>query len=123
MSSVERVKEICKERKIPISKLEKDLGYGNGYLSQLKKGKLPDDRLYQIAKYLNVDPAYLSSGVKLNISESSFANLMYTMISEDLDSILPSDAELNLIAKYRKASDRDKQLIDSILSVYAGDEP
>ena len=37
MTSVERVKNICKERKIPISKLEKELGFSNGYISQLKK--------------------------------------------------------------------------------------
>lgn len=29
MNSVERVKAICKERKIPISKIERDLGYAN----------------------------------------------------------------------------------------------
>ncbi len=38
MTSVERVKAICKGRKIPISRLEKDLGFGNGYIGQLKKG-------------------------------------------------------------------------------------
>lgn len=37
MNSVERVKAICKERKIPISKMERDLGYANGYIGQLKK--------------------------------------------------------------------------------------
>lgn len=31
MNSVEKVKAICKERKIPISKMERDLGYANGY--------------------------------------------------------------------------------------------
>lgn len=45
MNTVERVKAICKERKIPVYKLEKDLGFSNGYISQLKKGSLPDDRL------------------------------------------------------------------------------
>lgn len=41
MNSVERVKAICKEHKIPISKIERDLGYANGYISQLKKGAFP----------------------------------------------------------------------------------
>ena len=50
MNSVERVKEICKERKIPISKVERDLGYANGYIGQLKKGVFPADRLLDIAK-------------------------------------------------------------------------
>lgn len=45
MNSVERVKQLCKERKIPISRLEKDLGFANGYIGQLRKGTFPDDRL------------------------------------------------------------------------------
>lgn len=62
MNSVERVKSICKERKIPISKLERDLNYGNGYISQLRKGVFPDDRLAEIAKYLSVSATYLMTG-------------------------------------------------------------
>ena len=52
MNCVERVKQICKERKIPISKLEKDLGFSNGYVGQLKKGSFPAERLSKIAEYL-----------------------------------------------------------------------
>lgn len=59
MNSVERVKEICKERKIPISKVERDLGYANGYIGQLKKGVFPADRLLDIAEYLGVTSEYL----------------------------------------------------------------
>lgn len=59
MNSVERVKTICKERKIPISKLEKDLGFANGYIAQLRKGTFPADRLALIAEYFGVTTAYL----------------------------------------------------------------
>jgi transcriptional regulator with XRE-family HTH domain len=62
MNSVERVKLICKERKIPVSKLEKDLGYSNGYIGQLRKGVFPADRLSQIAAYLNVSTDYIMTG-------------------------------------------------------------
>ena len=62
MNSVERVKQICKERKIPISRLEKELGFSNGYISQLRKGVFPDDRLASIAHYLNVNVEYLMTG-------------------------------------------------------------
>lgn len=54
MNSVERVKKICKERKIPISRLEKELGFANGYIGQLRKGSFPFDRLVKIADYLNL---------------------------------------------------------------------
>ena len=54
MNSVEKVKAICKERKIPISRLEKDLGFSNGYIGQLRKGVFPNDRLGMISKYFNI---------------------------------------------------------------------
>lgn len=64
MNSVERVKRICKERKIAISKLEKDLGYANGYIGQLRKGVFPDDRLAEIAAYLSVSTTFLMTGTE-----------------------------------------------------------
>lgn len=63
MNSVERVKAICKDRKIPISKLERDLGFANGYIGQLRKGVFPDDRLLQIAEYLSIPTSYLLTGI------------------------------------------------------------
>lgn len=62
MNSVERVKQICKDKKIPISKLERDLGFSNGYIRQLKKGVFPDNKLISIAHYLNVTVEYLMTG-------------------------------------------------------------
>lgn len=62
MNSVELIKELCKERKLPISRLERDLGYGNGYIGQLRKGSLPSDRAVEIANYLKIDLQYLLSG-------------------------------------------------------------
>ncbi|WP_312048012.1 helix-turn-helix domain-containing protein [Anaerotignum sp.] len=69
MNSVERVKAICKERKIPISKLEKDLGFANGYIGQLKKGSFPDDRLLAIASHLGVTVDYLMNGEETKQAE------------------------------------------------------
>lgn len=66
MNSVDLVKSICKERRIPISKLEKDLGYANGYIGQLRKGTFPANRLSEIAQYLSVPVEYLMNGGKEN---------------------------------------------------------
>lgn len=60
MNSVEKTKKLCKERNIPISRLEKDLGFANGYIGQLRKGSFPYDRLLKIAKYLSVPVDYLT---------------------------------------------------------------
>lgn len=62
MNTVELVKSICKERKIPISKLERDLGYANGYIGQLRKGTFPSNRLAEIAQYLSIPTSYLMNG-------------------------------------------------------------
>lgn len=54
MTTVERIKMYCKKKKVPIYKLERDCGFANGYIGQLKKGTVPDDRLMIISDYLNV---------------------------------------------------------------------
>lgn len=62
MNQVERVKEICKQKNIAISKLERECGFSNGYIRGLREGKFPADRLYTIAKYLEVSPEYILTG-------------------------------------------------------------
>lgn len=74
MNSVERVKTICKDRKIPISKLERDLGYSNGYIGQLRKGTFPNDRLKEIAEYLEVSIDYLMTGKEKEGGETYYIN-------------------------------------------------
>lgn len=64
MNCVERVKAICKERNIPISKLEGDLKFSNAYIRGLKKGTIPYDKLQKIADYLKLDIDYLATGVE-----------------------------------------------------------
>lgn len=62
MDTVERIISICKDRRIPIARLERDCGFSNGYIKKLKEGKIVADRLYAIAEYLNVSPEYLLTG-------------------------------------------------------------
>lgn len=98
MNAVERVKKICKERKIPISHIERDLGFANGYIGQLKKGSFPSDRLLKIAEYLQVDPEYLMTGQKEPACPSSTLSSTASDpqltarderdIAKDLDSIM-----------------------------------
>ena len=62
MNCVERVRAICSDRKIPISRLERDLGFSNGYIAQLRKGVFPADRLAMIAEYFGVTTDFLLTG-------------------------------------------------------------
>ena len=66
MNSVSRVKALCKERKIAISRLEKELGFANGYIAQLRKGVFPDDRLKKIAEFFELPLEYFTDS---NIKE------------------------------------------------------
>lgn len=89
MNSVERVKELCKERKIPISKLEKDLGFSNGYIGQLRKGVFPSNRLILIANYLGVSPDYLMTGeTSSDKKETTLTRRDERDIAKDLDRIM-----------------------------------
>lgn len=88
MNSVELIKKLCKERKIPISKLERELGYGNGYISQLRKGTIPSNRAIEIAQYLNISLSYLSSGREIDEKETELTSKDERDIKKDLDRIM-----------------------------------
>lgn len=98
MNSVDRIKAICKERKIAISKLEKDLGFSNGYIGQLRKGTLPDGRLFKVAEYLNVSVDYLVTGEQKNKPT--------TVSGDEL-----SDAEREFITLFRLVPEQDRDLV------------
>lgn len=83
MNSVDRVKNICKERKIPISRLERDLGFSNGYIGQLKKGIFPADRLNSIANYLNLSPQYIMTGQE-NETDQYYHDDETTQIAQEI---------------------------------------
>lgn len=60
--SVEVLFALCKERNIAISRVEKDLGYGNGYFRSLKKKEVPGNRLKEVADYFGVSVDYFLYG-------------------------------------------------------------
>lgn len=62
MNSVEFVKLICKKRNIPISRLERECRFSNGYIRRLTKGVFPSDKLQTIADYLGISVEELMSG-------------------------------------------------------------
>lgn len=107
MNGVDRVKAICKERKIPLSRLEKDLGYGNGYIGQLRKGVFPSDRLMEIAEYLGISTNYILTG-----SEKSTPTVAGKRASSDIQL---STAEMDMIKKFRRLDERGKSAVLNVL--------
>ena len=106
MNAVERVKTICKERKIRISKLESDCGFANGYIGQLRKGVFPDDRILKIAEYLNVSVDYLMTGKDVKfITETAKKDVLLTEMS-------------NIIKEYAlKLAEMPKEKQEQIMSL------
>lgn len=114
MNCVDRVKEICKQRKIAISKLEKDLGFSNGYVGQLRKGVFPADRLARIANYFGVSIDYLLTGEEKAPTESgerevSFDDFTYAMFDEGKELTEENKQKLLEMAKFfKQQQEREK---------------
>lgn len=62
MNIVETIRTICAQRGIAVSKLERDLEYGNGFLNPRKVTTIPSDRLLEICDYLDVSADSLLRG-------------------------------------------------------------
>ena len=65
-SSIEFVREICRQRKIPVSTLERDCGFSNGYLNPRKLQQLPYSRAVTIAEYLSLPVEQILTGKTKN---------------------------------------------------------
>ena len=112
MTTVERIKSICKERKIPISRLEKDLNFGNAYIAGLKKGTVPDDRLRLISKYLDVSVEYLMTGKEKEGGERYYLNDESSEIAQEIF----ENKELRLLFDAAKdAQPEDLQTVHQML--------
>ena len=111
MNAVERVKTICKERKIPISKLESDCGFANGYIGQLRKGVFPDDRILKIAEYLNVSVDYLMTGNEVQfIVETAKNDVLLTKMPSRI-----KEYALKLAEMPEEKRELVMQMIDNLL--------
>jgi transcriptional regulator with XRE-family HTH domain len=54
MTAAEKILALCKERKIAVSKLERELGFANGYIKGAKDGKISAERVMKIGDYFGV---------------------------------------------------------------------
>ena len=57
---LDKIKALCKEKKTSISKLEKQLGFGNGVIGRLDKSVPSYERLAAVANALDVQVSYLT---------------------------------------------------------------
>lgn len=61
---IAKIKGLCERNKIPMSKLESDLGFGNGSLTKNNPGAIKNSRVREIADYFGVTPTYLMTDMK-----------------------------------------------------------
>ena len=96
-NSVEFVREKCKEKGIPISQIEKDCGFSNGYLNPKKMSKIPSDRALIISQFLNIPVQQIMFGE-------------YTESPEPEHDIL-DDVDVAFYGDYRQLTEDDKEML------------
>ena len=103
---LDKIKALCKERKTSISKLEKQLGFGNGVIGRWDKSVPSYERLAAVANALDVPVSYLtgetddpSAGIKKDpIPKDGAVSSAAQEIFDFLDSA--SGEELADVIKY-----------------------
>ena len=91
---MEQIVEICKEKKIPISRLEKDLGYGNGYLNPKKVSDIKVTRLLEILSYLKMTPSEFFRRIEKNsdftagVEEDELIDAIHLLTAEESSALL-----------------------------------
>ena len=96
MDMKERIQNLCKKNCISVNKLEKILGFGNGYICKLGQSTPNTTKIKLIADYFNVSVDYIMTGEERNIPTFS-----------------PDHIEL--ISAYDKLSSADKLAIMQII--------
>lgn len=109
-NSVQYVRDICKQRKIPISQLEKDCGFSNGYLNPKKMSKIPYDRAQVIAEYLGISLNLIMSGEETEKAPTETGKR--TERNDVLDDIdIAFYGEFKALSDDQKATIRDMVLV------------
>lgn len=116
MNTVERVKAICKERNIAISKLEKDCGFGNAYIAGLRKGSIPDDRLKTISEYLNLSVEYLMTGKEPNV-DYLYSDENADLLIEITQKMKNDSAFADRLARYMSLSSENKKSVGDMIDL------
>lgn len=105
-NSVELVRDICRQRKIPVSKLEQDCGFSNGYLNPKKLTKLPYDRALLIAEYLGVSADRILTGKE---NENALAESGKRDILDDVD--------VAFYGEFKELDEMDKETVRAMVQV------
>ena len=104
-NSVEYVREICRQRKIAISVLEKDCGFANGYLNPKKMAKLPYDRAVVFANYLDLSVDLILTGEETKNAPAVSGK------GDVLDEV-----DVAFYGEFKELSEDDKEIVRSMVA-------
>lgn len=93
MTVGEFIKSYARQNGTSAAKIERDLGFSNGYIGSVNDSSFPHERLVAIAEYLDVSPDFL-----WNLGES---------ISNSFSGPSLSDMESFLLLQFRKLDPTD----------------
>lgn len=114
MTTYEVIQKLCRERKIAITALEKELGFGRGSIGKMKNGSTSAKRLQKIADFFGVSVEYLMTGRENSDKKEP---KLKPKDEKDIKTILINTEELlkqpGLMFEGKPAS---QESIDSILS-------
>lgn len=109
LTPVEKVLELCKRRSVAPSKVEKDLGFGNGYLNPKKVDDIKFKRLEIILNYLGVDWIEFFTGEEKPATDGDGQNddEKHKLVNSLFDQ-LPFEDQVEAINKLRSLAQRQE---------------
>lgn len=105
-NAVEYVRSVCQQRGIPVSQLEKDCGFSNGYLNPKKLKKIPYDRALAIAQYLGISVESILSGERPPVSDEDIKFALFGGDGEITDAMYEEVRDFAAFVKRREAAKR-----------------
>lgn len=111
-NSVQYVRDICEKENIPISRLEKDCHFSNGYLNPKKMTKISYDRAVVIAEYLNIPVENILNGPASNKTQ-----VMDLFMGKSSRPLTPMEAQIGAQAQKRQPA-RTGELSEDKRAVY-----
>ena len=91
MATYDVISELCKNRNLAITALERELGFGRGSIGKLRTGNTTLERLQKIADYFGVTVNYLTTGQENVLPKETSSELKKKDkkdIAKDLESIM-----------------------------------
>lgn len=104
-NGVEFVRNLCRQRNIPIATLEKDCGFANGYLNPKKIAKVPYDRAVVIANYLGISVDLILTGEETKNAPA---------VSGKGDVI--DEVDMAFYGEYKELSEDDKEIVRDMVA-------